>query len=521
MIQKTLTYVLISFSFSLLYAQDKNIFVKENDTLRIEIEELGSEINSEYDDYAPVITAGKDLMYFTSRRPYTEKEKKKGRESMEMIYEAVWDEYDSLWLDPEVMDYPVNMPRFHNSNIAISNDGQRLLKYQDDGFGFGDIFESVLVGKEWSEPVSLGDVINSEHHESSASIAPDGRTIYFVSDRPGGIGGRDIWVSTKDDEGNWSTAENLGNRVNSNKDEESVFIHPDGKTLYFSSNGHRGKGGYDVFKTELRNGKWSKAKNLGLPINTKGDDMFFVLTADGKTGYYSSDRTGGSKNICEIRFISLIDEQSGPKLTVFKGKVMDAETKAPLGSIIEVVDNEKNEIIGTFSSNSESGKYLISLPSGKNYGINFSAEGYLFSSHTFDLTNDSLSDYKEVTKDIYLYKLKVGSKVVLKNVFFDYDKSTLRNESIAELTRLVQILDANPTLKIEIGGHTDSRGAADYNLRLSKDRAQSVVNYLIDQGVSKNRLTYKGYGKTEPIATNDTEEGRQENRRVEFKVISK
>jgi outer membrane protein OmpA-like peptidoglycan-associated protein len=324
-------------------------------------------------------------------------------------------------------------------------------------------------------------------------------------------------------DGKWGKAENLGPTINTNRNEEAVFIHPDGKTLYFSSEGHDGIGGYDIFKSTFENGKWSTPENLDAPINSKKDDLFFVLAANGKKGYYATSRMDGVKDIYEIRFIPISKENkdAGPDLTVFKGVISDSETGVPLGATIEVTDNEKNEIIATYSSNSETGKYLISLPSGKNYGINVNTEVYLFSSHSFDLTDSTSSGYTEVKKDIALDKIKVGSKVVLKNIFFDFNKATLRSESIAELNRLVRILDDNATMTIEIGGHTDDKGSDAYNENLSKNRAESVVNYLIKQGVDKSRLTFKGYGESTPIATNETEEGRQENRRVEFEVISK
>lgn len=520
---------LILFSCLLLglrvQSQHQKLIIAERDTLRIEIERLGEEINSPFDDYAPVITADGEYMYFTSRRPYTDKEKKKNRISQERIYEAIWDEKSNSWLEATALGTDVNTPGRNNSNVAISNDGQRLLIYQDDRYGNGDIYETYLKGNTWSMPVSLGSSINSEDHESSASISPDGRTIYFVSERKGGEGKRDIWKATRDKSGNWGQPENLGKTINTKYDEEAVYIHPDGKTLYFSSKGHNSLGGYDIFKSELVNGKWSAPINLGEPINTPEDDLFFVLAANGRTGYYATGRNGGVKNIYQIRFTPIEREEekepSGPQLTVFKGTIKDSETGLPIGAIIEVTDNEKNEVIATYNSNSNTGRYLISLPAGKNYGINVNAEGYLFSSHSFDLTNDSLSAYQEVKKDIDLNKLKIGSRVVLKNIFFDYDKATLRSESVAELNRLKRIMNDNPTMKIEIGGHTDSRGADDYNNRLSKDRAQSVVNYLIENGISAERMTYKGYGKAQPVATNDTPEGRQENRRVEFKIISK
>lgn len=503
------------------YAQ-QDIVVVENDSMRIEVELLGPEINSDFDDYAPVITADGETIYFTSRRSFTDREKKRNRESNERIYYAEFDEEENQWNEAESMPESVNLPRRNTSNVAISNDGQRLLIYKDDRYGNGNIFETYAKGNDWSEPVSISDEVNSEFHESSASISPDGKTIYFVSERKGGIGKRDIWKATKNNDGTWGKAENLGNVINTKHDEEAVYIHPDGKTLYFSSKGHKGLGGYDVFKSTYVNGKWTKPVNLGAPINSDEDDLFFVLAANGKKGYYATARGGGVKNIYEIRFIPIDKEKEdkGPDLTVFKGVIKECDGKTPIYADIEVVDNETDEIVGTYNSNESTGKYLISLPSGRNYGVNVNAKGYLFSSHSFDLSNDSVVGYNEVKKDLCLDKIKVGSKVVLNNIFFDYAKATLRKESKNELMRLKRILDESPNLKIEIGGHTDNRGADDYNNRLSKNRARSVVNYLVENGIDRSRITYKGYGKSQPVATNDTEEGRQENRRVEFKVIS-
>lgn len=515
--------IVICSAFFQAVGQVGEVIIKEKKDVRIEIRPVSGNINSPYDDYAPVITADGETMYFTSRRPFTEKEKKRNRESMEQIYWVEFDEKDSVWGDPIALPQSVNVAKRHNSNIAVSNDGQKLLKYQDDGYGNGDIYETYLSGSTWSSPSSLGRNINSVDHESSASIAPDGRTIYFVSDREGGQGGRDIWKSTLDENGVWGKAENLGGVINTKKNEEAVYIHPDGKTLYFSSEGHDGLGGYDIYKSTFENGNWSAPVNLDAPINSKGDDLFFVLAANGKIGYYATTRDGRDKDIYSILFIPKSNEKEdkGPELTVFKGVVSDRESGAPIGATIEVTDNEKNEVIATYNSNSATGKYLISLPAGKNYGINVNAEGYLFSSETFDLTDSASAEYREIEKDIELDKIKVGSKVVLKNIFFDFNKATLRRESIAELDRLKRIMKHNPSMKIEIGGHTDSKGSDAYNANLSKNRAGSVVEYLVQQGVDKSRMTFKGYGESQPIATNDTEEGRQENRRVEFKILQK
>jgi outer membrane protein OmpA-like peptidoglycan-associated protein len=325
-------------------------------------------------------------------------------------------------------------------------------------------------------------------------------------------------------------------------------MHPDGKTLYFSSKGHQTMGGYDIFKAVYEDGMWSEPENMGYPINTPDDDVFFVMSASGKHGYYSSIKKEGKgeKDIYKITFLgpekqpvlntedNLLASLSHPvsetvieeaveiktvALTILKGTVKDAITLEPLESMIDLVDNEENKVIANFKSNSKTGKYLVSLPAGKNYGIAVSAENYLFHSENFDIP--LASGYAEIVKDVLLKKIAVGSKIVLKNIFFDFDQATLRDESMSELGRLYELLVEVPTLKIEISGHTDSKGSDPYNQKLSEKRAKSVVDYLIGKGISKSRLTYRGAGEAEPVATNDTEEGMQMNRRTEFKVLEK
>lgn len=516
----TLILLLTIYGFSFSQTKTSKKTNTENDSVKIEIFKLGDAVNSEFDDFAPVITADGSQIFFTSTRPFTDKEKKKNQPSKERIYVSNYDFENKKWLPAEPLPDNINLPHINVSNIAISNDGQRLLIYQGFDVKQGDIFETVLKGKKWTDAVSLGKEINSEYHESSASIAPDGRTLYFVSERKGGIGGRDIWKATLGPDNKWGNVENLGKTINTPQDEEAVYIHPDGKTLYFSSKGHKSLGGYDIYKSTFDGTKWSKPINLGAPINTEGDDLFFVLDASGKKAYYSSAKDGGKQNIYEINFIPLKKEADlQPLVTILKGTVKDAQTKQPIEAKIEIIDNEKNEVIATFNSNSETGKYLVSLPSGKNYGINVSAPGYLFHSENFTLSDTA--SYKEVRKNILLNKADVGTKVVLRNIFFDFGKATLRPESISELNKLMKVLEENSTIKIEISGHTDNVSSDEFNQRLSENRAKAVVDYLVQNGVPKERLTYKGYGKSQPIASNDTEEGRQENRRVEFKIISK
>ncbi len=512
------------------YSFGQKLIIKENDSMRIEIEQLPNAVNSGFNDYAPVVTADGLELYFTSRRPLTEKEKKKNIESRENIYHSSLEESTGKWLDATNLPENINAPGRYNSNIAISNDGQRLLIYQDDQYGNGDIFESYLKGSIWSDPHPISQVINSDAHESSASIAPDGRTIYYVSERSGGVGKRDIWKCTKDENGNWGLPENLGPIVNSKQEEESVFIHPDGVTLYFSSKGHTSVGGYDVFRTTNVNGTWTKPISLGEPINTIGDDLFFVLTANGQTGYYASSRDGEQKDIYQIRFIPKDQKkiQDQPKLTVLKGVIRDEKTKAPLEAKIQIIDNEKNSIIGEFNSNSQSGKYLIPLPAGKNYGISVTAANYLFHSENVDIPDTA--NYQEIVRDIDLKKLEKGTQIVLRNIFFDLDKYSIKPESKNELDRVYKLMRDNPKLVIEISGHTDTQGSAAYNQQLSENRSKSVVDYLTAMGISSDRFQYKGYGEERPIIS-DTDIAKMKtqtqkdkanafNRRTEFKILS-
>lgn len=506
--------------FLLLIQYSNLIVAQQNDSIIISITNLGNSINTSYQEYAPVISADASLLMFTSKRPSTGKKKQK--EILEQIWYSEINDVSKTWEAPKALPENINNPKRNISNIALSNDGHKLLLYVDELTGTGDISESELKGSEWSTPVKLPAPINSPSHESSATYAPDGKTIYFVSDRQGGKGGRDIWSSMQDKSGKWGKAVNLGAIVNSAEDEESIFIHPDGKTLYFSSKRKGGIGGYDIYKTELVKNKWSVPLNIGKPINTDGDDLFFVMEASGNVAYYSSDQKGslGEKDIFKITFTSTNKKkETGPRLAILKGAISDEKTGTLLESDIELIDNEKHEVIAKFKSNSTTGKYLISLPSGKNYGINVNANGYLFQSENVNLPDSSA--YQEIIKNIKLKKLEVGTKIVLNNIFFDYDKSTLKAESKSELDRLIKLLNENQLMKIEISGHTDNKGSAAYNQKLSESRAKTVVDYLIANGINQSRLEFKGYGFTQPIFTNETETERQLNRRTEFKIISK
>ncbi|RSK45899.1 OmpA family protein [Hymenobacter perfusus] len=510
---------------------------------RVFIDNAGPGVNSPYPEYGPVITADESVILFTSRRPGSTGDQKDPETGgfMEDIYTSTRTTKGS-WVDARNLGEGVNTEG-HDATVGLSPDGQRLLVYMEDNGG--DLHEANLRGAEWRKPQKLGSRINTRSHESSAAYTPDGRSLYFVTDKEGGLGQRDIYKIEMEGRGQ---AVNLGSVINTQYGEEGVFLHPDGKTMYFSSEGHNSMGGYDIFKSVFENGKWSPPENLGWPINTPDDDVFFVISASGRHGYYSSFRDDGlgSKDIYQITFLGpekppvlsqedqLLASRVQPvketllappvaivaaQVTILKGIVTDEASKQPIEATIDVVDNSLNQTIASFQSNEQSGRYLVSLPSGVNYGIVVRKDGYLFHSENFDLP--AKAAYSEVVKDIALKKLDVGVKVVLNNIFFDFDKATLRKESTNELERLQKLLVETPALRLEISGHTDNVGKAEYNKDLSQRRAKAVVDYLVAKGIDKGRLTFAGYGDTQPVASNASKAGRQLNRRTEFKVTGK
>ncbi|MBI3521415.1 MAG: OmpA family protein [Bacteroidetes bacterium] len=513
---------------------------------RVFVDNLGTNINTSYPEYSAFISADESMMVLTARRENSTGGKLDEGDSwpFEDLYQSF--KVNGKWTPAQNFGPLVNSPE-HDATAGLSGDGTTMFifKYKEkDG---GDIYMSNLVGNSWTKPEHLNKNINSKWHESSVSLSYDAKRLYFISDREGGLGAGDIYYSEKDPKGEWGPAVNAGPMLNTKYGEEGVFIHPDGKTIYFSSKGHGTMGGYDIFKSTFENGKWGEPVNLGYPINGPDDDVFFVISGSGNHGYFASSKQGGygDKDIYRITFLGpekppvVMNEDnllasvaapvsefkaekivsSGPKMTILKGVISDAKTYQLLEAVVELIDNSLNEIIASFKSNSTTGKYLVSLPSGKNYGIAVKKDGYLFHSENFDLK--ASEEFQEVEKNIALKPIEVGQSIVLKNIFFDFDKATIRSESANELDRLIKLLTENPTLKIELGSHTDSKGSDDYNQKLSQARSQSVVTYLIGKGISTDRLVAKGYGETVPVATNDTEAGRQENRRTEFKILSK
>ncbi|HEX7415545.1 MAG TPA: OmpA family protein, partial [Bacteroidia bacterium] len=486
--------------------------------VKITIQNLGSTVNSAYADYSPVLSADQKYLYFTSRKPgSTGGQKDDEGNYFEDIYMSK--KTEKGWSNAVSIGPPINTDG-NEATVGISPDGQTILIYKDDN-GDGNIYSTTLNGDKWSTPVKLNENINSKYWEPSAFFSADGNTLYFTSNRPGGYGARDLYSSKKTQGGDWGKAVNLGSAINTPFDEDAAFIHADGVTLSFSSNGHNTMGGFDIFTSVLsHDSTWSEPMNVGYPINTTDDDIFYVISPDGLKAYFSSFRDGGYGE--KDNYMAAFLEKKETPLTMVKGTVIDELGKPAQNVVITVTDNETEQVVGVYNANSKTGEFLFILTPGKNYNITYQADNHLFYSENIEIPKET--KYMEVDKIISLPPIVVGSKITLNNIFFDFDKATLRPLSNVELKNLVQIMKANPTMNVEISGHTDSKGSAAYNQKLSEERAQAVVTRLIESGIDTKRMKAKGYGKTMPAAPNkyadgkDDPEGRQLNRRVELKI---
>ncbi len=461
--------------------------------------------------YFPVLTADEQELIFTRRMG-------PGPDDDEDLVVSRKDA-NGNWTIPVSISKYINS-RFNEGTCTISADGRTLIFTScigRRGYGNCDLFYSKKVGDEWSIPINIGPEINSSAWESQPSLSADGRMLYFVSDRRDGIGGRDIYFSRKTDEGKWSIAENMGQPINTPFDEISPFIHVNGRALFYATNGKPGFGGFDIFKTELNNGKWDMPSNFGSPVNDHEDQFSLFITADGKRGYYSHE-DGTRENSARLYEITIPKElQIQYRSNFVKGIVKDRKTGKPLQSRVELFDLKNEELISVVESDSISGQYLMVLTTGSDYALYVTAPDYLFQSLNFNY--ESNPNPQPVVIDILLDKTDAGATAVLNNIFFDFDKYELKDRSLTELNKIIRFLKENPLIEVEIGGHTDSDGSASYNKQLSLKRAQSVVSYLVEKGINAQRLSVKGYGADNPIVPNDTEENKQANRRIEFKII--
>jgi len=528
---------------------------------RVFIDNLGSTVNTKHSEYAPVITPDRKTIYFTSRRPDEKKKKTKAFKLTGEYYENAYVTQleNENFKEAKKLPKPVNKPGRNTAIVGMNPDGNELVIFNGSK-NFGFLQETKLVKKPgkvatWSKPATkMFKNANSRYGVSSASVSSDGRNLFFSTINPKkknqSFGGEDIYVSRRNfSNEKWGKPVNLGGVINTYFDEKSVFISPDGNTLYFSSDGHTSMGGYDIFKCEKQpDGSWGVPVNLGYPINTPDDDMFFSITANKRYGYYATtahEDTKGDWDIYQVIFLGpekplqqtpedlLIAWHAKPlkqelekaveiqmeRLTVVKGRVLDSFDESPVGAKIEIIDNNTEEVLQVVNSNPDTGNYTVNLPSGKNYAMMVTHPEYLFHSENFNIPE--ATKYQEINKDIHLHKMEAGKKVILNNIFFETGKATLRPSSFPELNYVIKLMNAYKTLEIEISGHTDNVGGAASNQKLSENRAKAVVKYLTDNGIPASRLKFKGYGLTQPIESNKTAEGREKNRRVEFKILKK
>ncbi|MBS1488526.1 MAG: PD40 domain-containing protein [Bacteroidetes bacterium] len=522
------------------------------------ITNIGREINSEFEDYAPVLSPDENEIIFTTRRRdgNTFENVALDNKPYEDIFVA--DKSGGAWQKAKNIGPPLNT-KYSDSNLTLSPDGKTLFIYRDEGNG--DIFESVKgADGKWSEPKPLPGIINSSYRESSVSITPDGNTLYFASERPGGFGGSDIYIATKGSNNQWSRVKNAGTMINTEYDEDGPFIVADTKTLYFSSKGRKGMGGYDIFKTELLNAEkmeWSEPENIGYPINSPDDDIYFVTSKDGKHWYYSTVRDDGM-GYTDIYIITPVEEpkkapevaakepvkeepkveepkkeepkKEEPKPEPVKEKpqvqplkyvvtVVDADTKTPLEAKVKMQSSKEKTMVGAKEIGNGAVEFSVTTSTAKNYTLSVEMEGYVFQTLTEKIAG-ATTEPQTVNKTIAMRKLVVGTVSILRNIYFDFAKASFKTESYGELNKLEAMMRQNQSLQVEIAGHTDFVGTKQFNKNLSQLRANAVKNYLVNKGIDTRRVKAVGYGEDKPLASNDDEkEGRELNRRVEFRVL--
>lgn len=477
---------------------------------------LGQGVNGTYTEHSPGLTTDEQILYFTRR--YPTKRKGPGSSKFDEDLHMSYLQSDGTWGTAIDLGDDINTS-YREGAGCVSPDGKYLFFTSCDrpnAEGSCDLYIAFKQGDKWVKPRNLGSTVNTRFWESQPSFSSDGRTLFFVSNRAG-KGGRDIWMTRIDNNSRWTKPVNIS--INTNGSDQSPFIHPDGKTLYFASDGIPGIGKHDLFKTELLDdkGNCSEPVNLGYPINSPDEDVSLMVSANGKTAYYASGMEGGYGE-WDLYSFELPEKVRPVRVTYTKGVVYDRDTKAPVGAKFELIDLESGETVVESFADKVNGEFLVSIPLNRDYALNVSASGYLFFSENFTLS--ATADTAAYGFDVPMIPIKKGERVVLKNIFFETNKYNLKPASKVELDKLVAFLSDNPKLTIEIGGHTDNVGSDAYNTELSKNRAKSVYSYLTEKGVEAERLSYKGYSFSLPIATNDTPVGRAQNRRTEFKIIS-
>ena len=519
-----------------------------HDTLRVKIVDMGSTLNSVYDDYNMVPSFSGEHLYFTSRRPLSKKQLPNSFDNKfeEDIYQSVV--RDSIWQQASVMGKPLNT-KYNDAVVAVSPDDMDLYIYRGKKKN-GSILISHLKKGKWRKPSSALPHINTKGQETSVTFTFEGDTVYFVSNNKKMThGGKDIFMIRKEANGKWSKPVPLDTLINTPFDEESPFITPDGKTLYFSSKGHNSMGGYDVFRSVRGpDGHWLAPENLGFPVNTPDDDLFYRLSFhDTAIAWISGIRqkTIGLKDLYKVTWlppppvdtltVDILPDYNIPEVIpksektplpiivpdvkpwIVTGKVLDGQDSLPVMAAIDVIDMEQNKVVGKTISDKGDGSFRVERKEMKPFGVEINAPGYMF--HLDMITAPANDSIRQSSRIFYLKKIQAGERVVLQNIFFEFAKATLKPASYPSLDRVVKFMQDNPDIKVEIDGHTDNIGSDAVNLKLSRARAQAVVNYITSKGIYPKRLVAKGFGESQPVATNNTAEGRAQNRRVEFKIL--
>ena len=466
--------------------------------------DMGNVINFSSDQYFPVLTADNETLIFTARSEAGD----------ENLYYAKL--INNKWTNPQSISANINTAA-NEGTCSISADGRTLVFTScnaKDSFGSCDLYISKKTGNDWSTPANLGASINTREWESQPSLSNDGTVLYFSSRRYGGFGEKDIWMSELKNN-QWTAAVNLGSAVNTAKDEVSPFIHANGHTLFFASDGHTGMGGFDLYFSERKANIFSNPENLGYPLNNHQDQVALFISSDGKKGYFSTDSLRSTR-LVEFEIPNELSRKFS-RVNYVKGIVQDTSAMQNLSADIELIDLKTNQLIERMKSDEQTGEYTAVLPNGSHFGLFISKHNYFSKSLSFDFSEKTDVEGKVI--NIMLQPIRKDVEIVLNNIFFDSGKTDLKPESFAELDKLQKLLQQNTNLQVEISGHTDNVGKDTDNFALSEKRAAAVVVYLTTRGISPAHIKAVGYGEARPLMPNDTEENRRLNRRIEMKIL--
>ncbi|MEQ8475782.1 OmpA family protein [Fulvivirga sp.] len=473
---------------------------------------LSDTVNAFPMQYFPILSVDQNSLIFTRRLGTSM------QHDEDLVVSTKDDE--GVWQLPVSISENINS-EFNEGTCTLSADGRTLIFtscYGRQGYGSCDLYISEKTGDEWSVPKNLGPAINSSAWDSQPSLSADGRRLFFISNRSGGVGSRDIWLAYKNENNEWEKPVNLGRGINTVNDEVSPFIHPNNKTLYYATNGLPGFGGFDIYYSNELDGKWEKPENLGPPINNGEDQVSLFITSDGNRGYYSNeDNKSKDRKGIIYEFDVPKSKRVEYRTSFVTGTVKDSITHLPLKAKIELYDIELDRRVSLVNSDSINGKYLMVLTEGSQYALYVERPGYLFQSNTFNYQKGDSS--MSIQKDFLLSPIKEGVKTVLNNIFFETDKYELTDKSKTELKKVVDFMSDNPSIKIQIEGHTDNVGSDSYNNELSKRRSLSVYTFLLNNGIVQKRISYQGFGSKKPKVPNDSDQNRQLNRRIEFKIV--